>query len=63
MAVPVQHPVLGTIRLTGQAAKTERTPSSIRSATPERGEHTEEVLGELGYDAERIRELRARQAI
>jgi crotonobetainyl-CoA:carnitine CoA-transferase CaiB-like acyl-CoA transferase len=63
MAVPVQHPVLGTIRLTGQAAKMERTPASIRSATPERGQHTGEVLGELGYDDRRIRLLRERQAI
>jgi crotonobetainyl-CoA:carnitine CoA-transferase CaiB-like acyl-CoA transferase len=63
MALPVQHPVLGTIRLTGQAAKMERTPASIRSATPERGQHTGEVLGELGYDDRRIRLLRERQAI
>jgi len=63
MAVPVTHPTLGDIRLTGQAAKMERTPSRIRSATPERGEHTQGVLTELGYDSAQIEDLRARQVI
>ena len=63
MAVPVTHPTLGQIRLTGQAAKMERTPASVRSATPERGQHTQDILAELGYDAARIRELRARHVI
>ena len=63
MAVPVAHPTLGQIRLTGQAAKMERTPSSVRGATPERGQHTQDILAELGYDAARIRELRARHII
>ena len=63
MAVPVRHPTLGEIRLTGQAAKMERTPASIRTATPERGEHTEDVLTELGYDTALIRDLRVRQVV
>ena len=63
MAVPVTHPTLGDIRLTGQAAKMERTPSSIRSPTPERGQHTADVLGDLGYDTAQINDLRARQVI
>ena len=58
MAVPVKHPTLGDIRLTGQAAKMERTPSRIRSATPERGQHTDDVLRDLGYDAAKIADLR-----
>jgi crotonobetainyl-CoA:carnitine CoA-transferase CaiB-like acyl-CoA transferase len=63
MAVPVTHPTLGEIRLTGQAAKMERTPSSIRSATPERGQHTGDVLAELGYNTAQINDFRARQVI
>ena len=63
MAVPVRHPTLGEIRLTGQAAKMERTPASIRTATPERGEHTEDVLTEFGYDTALIRDLRVRQVV
>ena len=46
-----------------QAVRLSRTPSEIRSATPERGAHTEEVLRQLGYDAEAIAGLRARRVI
>jgi len=61
--VPVQHPVLGEIRLVGQPFKLSRTPSEIRSATPERGEHTDEVLRELGYNPAEIVDLRRRIVI
>jgi crotonobetainyl-CoA:carnitine CoA-transferase CaiB-like acyl-CoA transferase len=35
------------------------TPGSIRHRAPLLGEHTDEVLGEIGYDAAQIAELRA----
>ena len=35
-------------RLVGQPVQLTRTPSTIARATPRRGEHTEEVLAELG---------------
>ncbi len=60
-AAPVDHPTLGTIRLVNQAVKLSRTPASLATATPERGEHTEEVLHELGYgtaDIVRLRDAR-----
>ncbi len=30
---------------------------------PERGEHTDAILAELGYDADRIRDLHARSVV
>jgi formyl-CoA transferase len=57
MAVPVEHPRLGTFEVVNQAIKMSRTPSSVRTATPEQGEHTDEILAELGYDEERIRKF------
>jgi formyl-CoA transferase len=63
MAVPVAHPVLGEIRLVGQAAQMTRTPSQMRRPTPERGQHTAEILTELGRDANALADLRARQII
>jgi formyl-CoA transferase len=62
-AVPVQHPQLGEIRLLNQMVGLSRTPASMARATPELGEHTEEILRELGCDAARIAELREREVI
>ena len=58
IAQPVEHTTLGRLDLVGQAVTLSRTPSALRSATPERGEHTDEVLRELGYDAGAIARLR-----
>jgi len=59
MATPVDHPRLGRFEVVNQAIKMSRTPSSIRSATPEQGEHTDAILAGLGYNAEQIAALRA----
>ncbi len=63
IATPVQHPELGEIELVGQPITLSRTPVRMRSATPAQGEHTDAVLGELGYDGEAIAALRAQKAI
>lgn len=42
---------LGAQRLVGQPMQLERTPSTIARAAPRRGEHTEEILTELGVSA------------
>ena len=39
------------------------TPGTIRTRAPLLGEHTDEILGELGYDADRIADLRAREIV
>ena len=44
MAAPVQHGALGKIEVVNQPVKLSRTPSHIAHATPEKGEHTDEVL-------------------
>jgi crotonobetainyl-CoA:carnitine CoA-transferase CaiB-like acyl-CoA transferase len=60
---PVEHPILGTLNLVGHGVNLERTPPSIRSAAPERGEHTDEVLRELEYTDAEIAQLREAGAI
>jgi formyl-CoA transferase len=63
IARAVEHPQLGRQQLVGQAVELSRTPWALRSSTPEKGEHTDAVLTELGYDAPAIARLRARGII
>lgn len=49
---------LGPQRLVGQPVQLERTPSTIARAAPRRGQHTEEILQELGISAEHIVEMK-----
>jgi crotonobetainyl-CoA:carnitine CoA-transferase CaiB-like acyl-CoA transferase len=62
-AVAVEHPTLGTLNILNQAIKLSRTPGAVVTATPERGEHSDEILGEIGLTAAQVAELRASGAI
>jgi len=62
-AASVRHPKLGELRLVNQAVKLTRTPASLKTPTPDLGAHTEEILSEIGYSAEQIRELRSRKVV
>src|SRR5262249_24020661 len=59
----VQHGALGDVEVVGQAVELSRTPWSVRTATPEPGEHTDAVLRELGSGAAEIAGLRERHVI
>jgi len=63
IATPVQHPTLGEIRVIGQAATLSRTPARLTSALPAAGAHNDEILGELGYPAQRIAQWRSEGVI
>jgi crotonobetainyl-CoA:carnitine CoA-transferase CaiB-like acyl-CoA transferase len=47
----------------GQPIGLSRTPARIVSHPPELGQHTDEILAEMGYDATKIADLKARQVV
>jgi crotonobetainyl-CoA:carnitine CoA-transferase CaiB-like acyl-CoA transferase len=53
-----EHPVIGRYRHLRPAFRLSKTPARLRSPAPLIGQHTDEVLHELGYSAEQIADLR-----
>ena len=59
----VDHPDLGRVKLANHPVSYSATPHSIRSVAPELGQHTEEVILELGYTWEDIAHFQDRGVI
>lgn len=57
MVLEVEHPVEGKIRQLNFPGKFSETPAQIRSAPPILGEHTEEILKDMGITEEEIKDL------
>ncbi len=58
--VSVDHPLMGPVRMAGPMIQMSETPLAVHGPSPTLGQHTDEVLRELGYDDARIEDLRAR---
>jgi len=58
-----EHPVIAGARLPATPAQFDDQPIEIRRAAPSIGEHTDEVLAEIGLTASEIEELRSRGAV
>ncbi len=55
----VDHPLMGPVRMVGPMIQMSDTPLAAQGPSPTLGQHTDEVLRELGYDDARIDALRA----
>ncbi|MFX0540938.1 CaiB/BaiF CoA transferase family protein [Roseovarius sp. S4756] len=63
MIVSVDHPKAGKIDTIGHPVKFSQTPASVRHPAPLLGQHTREVLSELGCDDTRIEALIRSEAV
>jgi crotonobetainyl-CoA:carnitine CoA-transferase CaiB-like acyl-CoA transferase len=63
MIVPIEHTKLGTINVTAPPLKMHGTPATVRLPPPLLGEHTREILSELGYAGAEIDGLAAGRLI
>jgi succinate--hydroxymethylglutarate CoA-transferase len=63
MVETVTHPTIGELKLLGIPFKFSDTPAAVGRAPPTLGQHTDEILSELGMDAAAIAALRQGKAI
>ncbi|HXV83573.1 MAG TPA: CaiB/BaiF CoA-transferase family protein [Candidatus Binatia bacterium] len=61
MGIPkqIEHPQMGRSNLIGSPINLSDTPPQFYRPAPLLGEHTEEILAQLGYEGDAIKELRA----
>ena len=58
MVLSTEHRTAGTLRMTGSPIKLSQYTTTVQRPPPTLGEHTDEVLGELGYSATDIAAMR-----
>lgn len=63
MILEIEHPTVNGLKVPGFPVKFSDTPSSLRHHPPLLGEHTDNVLSELGYTEREINELREQGTI
>ncbi len=59
----MKHPKLGELPVVGMPVSFSRMNPDVRRHAPGRGEHTAEILAQIGYSPAEIEELRSRKAV
>ncbi len=63
MARPIQHPDIGEINLVAQPNNISGYEKDMRTAPPDLGQHTDDILRELGRTQEQIKALRSQRIV
>jgi len=63
MVPELEHPVAGKVQTIGLPVKFSKTPGKVAAPAPLHGQHTREVLAELGYGEAEIDSLIAERAV
>lgn len=58
LVAEMEHPLAGPMKMVGPTVRMSDTPTRVQRASPALGEHTDEILSSLGYDAEQIAALK-----
>ena len=63
LVTEVKHATLGTLKIQNLPVTLSRTPGAVRTASPEAGEHSDEILAEFGYSKAEVEALRKEKVI
>ena len=63
MIQEIHHPIVNDLKVPGFPVKLSETPANLRHHPPLLGEHTDDVLSELGYSEEQIEELKNNKVV
>lgn len=63
MFVALEHPIAGPTRMVDVPIRLSRTPGAVRRPAPLLGQHTDDILAELGYGAAEIERLRSQEIV
>jgi crotonobetainyl-CoA:carnitine CoA-transferase CaiB-like acyl-CoA transferase len=59
----IDHPIAGRLKLLNSPIKFSKMPTSVKCSAPQLGQHTEEVLLELGYNWDDIAEMKGQNVV
>ena len=63
LVVELEHTMAGPVKMAGPVLKMSETPLEAKSASPALGQHTDEILANLGYSPQEIQRLREEKVI